>query len=699
MAAHPGELVPTAERPVRRAVHVAALLLILAVALVLRGHFFIGLVGADVLDTWYRACLFSRGDLSPVENPINGLVALRYGLALPAAICFALGGVNEHSAAVFPMLASLAAIAATWDVTRRLTGSFSAGHIAAALLCLNGLEIEHSSSLLASGPLASLTILSLWLLILGFQVGAQKWRLRALLWCAAGLVAGYAFSVKITAALIPISVGVWVLLALKRRDVWVCLAWVALGTGVALLFELSLHWIVNGHPLYRLLAIPDLVRSTTDSIKVAKPHLAPQTFDPLRSLARYLESAPNASVVILLALLASVYLIIARRRDLLVRLLVVFFLVHTCSKALELSVSLAAQPRRFLPPIVLGTALIPTALWSLGNTRAACWGRGFTTVILAGLTLGLLWRVESPALARKQTRLASERALWSWIQDHAAEVATLGLYADHRTLGVLSALSGFDDAELNMHTYPAYWRDEAGAVVEPRPPRYAITRAQQESSGPWTDLGFVQDGFWVTNPHYTRWIARNRILWFNDYLDQPLPPQWELAFVTGGYADELAGVFRVHPTGSPSQRRPLDRLTLRTGDSDEQHAPLASRSRERTARVFVPALSTAESTTLRSERAPWTQVDVGFDTDGLFELDINNAGGRPVWMRLTVRSWTPGGERAAEYGSSHLARPGETLVGLLVKRPLGPQHIEAEVLVRHPGSLQLGPLTVRPAVD
>ncbi|OSM01738.1 hypothetical protein MAIT1_01768 [Magnetofaba australis IT-1] len=98
--------------------------------------------------------------------PANHPHEHRIGLYAPVALIFSQLGVNVSSMALWPLLCSLALVAALYWAGARLAGP-AAGLAAALLLAVNPFQIIHAMTLTADGPLALFYFLSGLFLFLG----------------------------------------------------------------------------------------------------------------------------------------------------------------------------------------------------------------------------------------------------------------------------------------------------------------------------------------------------------------------------------------------------------------------------------------------------------------------------------------------------------------------------------------------------
>ena len=184
--------------------------LILGVALILRLALFVGCEGSDDLATWQLATALSHGQLKPdliLQNPI---ATMRYGGAIPTAAIFAIFGNNETTLMIYPMGVSLIALAAVWDIVRRLTGSMYAAHFAGIVMAITSLDIHYATVSLPDGPMTNVSLIAIWCAVVGT---AEGWRERLVmsrsLLFGCGLLASFAFLHKESAAQLVLGLGLW----------------------------------------------------------------------------------------------------------------------------------------------------------------------------------------------------------------------------------------------------------------------------------------------------------------------------------------------------------------------------------------------------------------------------------------------------------------------------------------------------------
>jgi len=127
------------------------LFLIIILALGVRLRHYTGPVGSD--DTWYYLGAYEiyEGTYHPADNYWR----TRYGMLLPILASYKLFGTNEFSAALWPMLCSLGAVAVCYFLGK-LAFDARTGLLAALLLAFYPLDVHYSGLILPDIPLSFL---------------------------------------------------------------------------------------------------------------------------------------------------------------------------------------------------------------------------------------------------------------------------------------------------------------------------------------------------------------------------------------------------------------------------------------------------------------------------------------------------------------------------------------------------------------
>lgn len=543
-----------------KGLHLLWLLMVLAIALAVRVEFFVGCLGTDDLVAWNRAAQFSQSHWCALDQNFNIVATLRYGLSLPVAGIFTLFGISETTANVFPLLMSLLAVAAVWDLTRRLTGSLAMACIAALWLAMIGLDISYSSVLLPDGPLSSLGVLCVWGTVLAIRCGDGKPLASSLLFFISGFLAGYAISVKLPGIGLIVTLFVWSASSLTLKQWRLKMLWILCGFFLAVALEHLFFWAIHGDLFYRWLAIPNELESYRQ--QMLSGALVPEEqdldyyFSHVRTwLSTFAKVAPSAALTIATTLIATIYLLIARWRDAAIRLLVCLVIVLLTLKIPEFMKTYSFQPRRMLPLAVLGPIITLAAVH--GTTRQHVRSRASSILsvvvslaLVVSVTL-LLFSMERPYLRKLEDKVAVERAMCAWIQNHEVKVENDGFFTDHRSLRTVNALCGFQLAKRNIHTYPAYWLLADGNILEPEPPLY--NPLFDDVSGPVADSNMLDRGYWGVNPPVIRWLQSKKAMPSLVGCVEDVPDYWTLEKVLGIFGDvkgNNGAIYKIRPPGA-----------------------------------------------------------------------------------------------------------------------------------------------------
>lgn len=220
---------------------VAALLLLIGLALLLRLYFYSGLSGSD--DTIYaiRGLETSLG----LWLPSDYVGDLRYGVNLPIAGFVTLLGRNMVGVHAWAMVCSLGEIVLVFLIARGLWGTRAAA-FAALAMALTPLHIHAGGRALADAPLAFFFTLA----FVSFYFAERDQR-TALYWVA-GLAIGFSWWIKPHAIVFCLAfLGYAALTRTWRREWWFVFA----GATLAILLEFGLFYGAFGDPFYALKAM------------------------------------------------------------------------------------------------------------------------------------------------------------------------------------------------------------------------------------------------------------------------------------------------------------------------------------------------------------------------------------------------------------------------------------------------------------
>lgn len=141
------------------------LLAILALGVLLRLTFYQGVIHTDDLVYSQLAWRLSEG-VSPFAAPLPPVVAaVRIGLYGPVAIGYWLFGVSDATTLAWPFVCSILGIFGAYGIGRLLYNE-SAGLLAAFFLAVLPTNVAASTALLGDGPIASLSIVTVFLVVL-----------------------------------------------------------------------------------------------------------------------------------------------------------------------------------------------------------------------------------------------------------------------------------------------------------------------------------------------------------------------------------------------------------------------------------------------------------------------------------------------------------------------------------------------------
>jgi 4-amino-4-deoxy-L-arabinose transferase-like glycosyltransferase len=143
------------------------LFVIIVMAVIIRGYFFIGPVGSD--DHSYAKLAYSvyEDEFQPkTRHPYAPVFPLRVGLFYPVGLLYKIFGPNLYSTICYPFAISIAGIILAFIAGKIFFGEF-AGLFAAAVIALMPLDIHHSTVLLTDLIAAFWASLSIIIIYLG----------------------------------------------------------------------------------------------------------------------------------------------------------------------------------------------------------------------------------------------------------------------------------------------------------------------------------------------------------------------------------------------------------------------------------------------------------------------------------------------------------------------------------------------------
>jgi len=190
----------------------ALLLCILVLALAMRLFFFNGLNWDDDPDYVNRSYLVKTGQAF-IFTDNNGF---RIGTYYPAALAYALFGINDFSCGVYALIVSLASVVVIFLLGKLLFNPRT-GLIAALLLAFYPLDVELASRLMPDGLLAGFTLLAIYFLYRGDEknIGSERNALQSpWSYIASGLLLGWCTLVNMSAVVIILYVAIYFVLSL-----------------------------------------------------------------------------------------------------------------------------------------------------------------------------------------------------------------------------------------------------------------------------------------------------------------------------------------------------------------------------------------------------------------------------------------------------------------------------------------------------
>ena len=208
------------------------LILILLFALFLRMYFFVGHVNNDPQDDGIymrhaRLLVFDgefsdfkwAADLVSTQDTINPAhqFPFRWMMVFPIALSFMLFGLNDFSAALFPLLCSLGSILLIFYIGKNLFNE-KAGLIAAFLLSFFPLNVIYATRIIPEAPLTFFMALSAFMFILGEKREMDKGflSLKNLYFTLSGVFLGIGYLTKVSAVII---ISFFILYSLYRRRI------------------------------------------------------------------------------------------------------------------------------------------------------------------------------------------------------------------------------------------------------------------------------------------------------------------------------------------------------------------------------------------------------------------------------------------------------------------------------------------------
>lgn len=502
--------------------HFVILGLILAAALALRIVFFVGLICTDDMATWQLSKTLADGELAPEHVLQNDISTRRYGPAFPTALFFKLFGISEATVMLYPILAALLGVLVLWDLTRRLTGSLGAAHFAAALLAASALDIHYSTVALPDGPMAAVSLLVLWCIVVAYDPDRRTTFSGWLLLFVSGFLLTFAFAHKEAAVQVIAAVGAWGVLLLVMKRFRPALWMIPLGCLAALALEHLLFWAAYGDPFNRWKTIIDTLHAGAYTDLDAQ-----ERFE--LTLRRMYETMPASTILALIGLPLGIVAMFLHRRSVGILLVAMYVMVSALTRLVEATQTYCYQPRRWLP-LIGGTALLLGLL--LYHGRRHRWLAVTLSLVLLGPYVYYSLDRDIEVVVRAGEGAVIERIVHQWTQDNAGLIRERGLHTDVRTCKVLYVLGGLQPlAERGIYATD-FCAPALGSCPLDRP---------------------TEGAFYFES---ARWATRNPLSYEPDpnALSRPpvIPRAWELAavFEYPGRPWLNAALYKIHDAGA-----------------------------------------------------------------------------------------------------------------------------------------------------
>ena len=183
------------------------LLLILGSAIILRLIFFMGVLRGDAVNYMYQGYLLYRNGLGGYAEVTRHIIGSnRPGLYIPVALLFAVFGVSEFTAILFPLVASVFTCFFLYRFARALGGN-KAGLLAAFLWAVFPLDVFMATQLDPEAPLAMTTAGAIYFLVSGSSKVSRVQKLTLFLLSGAFIL--WAFSIKASSMPIIFVAAAW----------------------------------------------------------------------------------------------------------------------------------------------------------------------------------------------------------------------------------------------------------------------------------------------------------------------------------------------------------------------------------------------------------------------------------------------------------------------------------------------------------
>jgi hypothetical protein len=374
----------------------------------LRQQMFVGVVGADNFAYVTIANSILRGSDLYASDSISSFHVGRLTMVLPLAASFALFGIGERAAAVWPALCSLGSVVVVYLLAWRLGGPIAAV-LGALFVAVVPVEVLYSTTPLPDTALAFFLAASAWSFLAALDSAGRR---AAGLFALSGAALGLAYYARVNALVLLVAFAGW-LWWLRRRPTAV-LALLPIGFCVVLLAGTAFVVIRGGSPLFELIQMQRLSASNAGMVAERGG------LYPLIHFAGVMLLAPMYREATLLFAIALVGLFAARDR----RLGVPAIWLVTMYLYLEVfsqypAVSLVQKEPRYLTPLAAPMAVVIGIAGS--RALAAVRGRLWQTVsALGGLAIAALMLY--PAVGEGKRFVADQRSREAWGPREASAV-------------------------------------------------------------------------------------------------------------------------------------------------------------------------------------------------------------------------------------------------------------------------------------
>ncbi|MEM5835123.1 MAG: glycosyltransferase family 39 protein [Candidatus Aenigmatarchaeota archaeon] len=224
--------------------------LIILFALILRLYFFVGIGITDDLKYVWAAYTLASGKFD--NYPINIIDPLRSMMVLPLTLMFIIFGVNIYSAAIYPLLCSIANIFMTYKLGKMIFNE-NVGIIASFIFSIIPLDIVYSTQLIPSGPVTLFMLISTYLFLKGNRERKGEKRKRYLF--LSGIAWGLAYLTNELAFFMPLIFLAFILsnfVISKKLNIDFRYVYIIYGFLIIILIEFSFFFIIKNDPLWRL---------------------------------------------------------------------------------------------------------------------------------------------------------------------------------------------------------------------------------------------------------------------------------------------------------------------------------------------------------------------------------------------------------------------------------------------------------------